>query len=682
MAEGKGKQYDDAVGKFHLAKEGIKEKWSNFKEGQAGERANEFKEDVIKKINKGDEAYDHLYRRKDRWELTKISAAVMGIEFAYAAETAFVSPTLLKIGVLHKHMTLIWCLSPMVGFFLTPLMGSLSDRCKSNLGRRRPFIILLSVGVVLGLILVPNGKLIGKMLGDQYPLEDALAAQRAAKEGKDGPGGRFLGNDYDYDRRQQSPAILNTTSIFSNEAPVEPPIDDPSNVHGDHPWGIFFTVLGTVLLDFDADACQSPSRAYLLDVTVAEDHAVGLSTFTIMAGLGGSFGYMMGGFDWGALGDLFGGHVRLVFTLVLFIYLFCVFFTLTSFSEMPLSTLEETASKGPKKSKSYTAFVGEGDSHEMEKLNKKYGSTDEGNGEDVPGKTDVTKVEDETQNLSATNPFAKPKADSGESEKNGTAKENGEKKFMQVPDANISQASPMPVESGEMSAEASLGTLKQYLWSILYMPNSMRVLCLCNLFCWMSLVCYSLYFTDFVGEAVFGGNPQANVGSRERVLYDEGVRFGCWGMACYSMSCAIYSFCVEKLVKKFRAKPVYVGGQLVYCVGMIFMALTRTKWGVLFFSWSAGIMYSTLFTMPYIIVAHYHETNTYSEDRKQEEIPRGMGTDVGIVSSMVFLAQFILSISMGSIISTFQSTTAVIVAASVLSACGSITASFVTYLDL
>ena len=33
-----------------------------------------------------------------RMELVKISAAVMGIEFSYAAETAFVSPTLLKIG--------------------------------------------------------------------------------------------------------------------------------------------------------------------------------------------------------------------------------------------------------------------------------------------------------------------------------------------------------------------------------------------------------------------------------------------------------------------------------------------------------------------------------------------------------------------------------------------------------
>ena len=34
-----------------------------------------------------------------------------------------------------------------------------------------------------------------------------------------------------------------------------------------------------------------------------EDHAIGLATFTIMAGLGGSLGYAMGGIDWGALGE-------------------------------------------------------------------------------------------------------------------------------------------------------------------------------------------------------------------------------------------------------------------------------------------------------------------------------------------------------------------------------------------
>lgn len=74
----------------------------------------------------------------------------MGIEFSYAAETAFVSPTLLKIGVDHQRMTLVWALSPLVGFFVTPILGSISDRCKLKHGRRRPFILLLALGVFIG----------------------------------------------------------------------------------------------------------------------------------------------------------------------------------------------------------------------------------------------------------------------------------------------------------------------------------------------------------------------------------------------------------------------------------------------------------------------------------------------------------------------------------------------------
>ena len=67
-----------------------------------------------------------LHSPKSRLEMIRVSAAVMGIEFCYAAETAFVSPILLKIGVQHRLMTLIWCLSPIVGFFLTPVLGESS----------------------------------------------------------------------------------------------------------------------------------------------------------------------------------------------------------------------------------------------------------------------------------------------------------------------------------------------------------------------------------------------------------------------------------------------------------------------------------------------------------------------------------------------------------------------------
>lgn len=161
-------------------------------------------------------------RRKSRWDLIRISAAVMGIEFSYAAETAFVSPLLLKIGVKHQKMTLVWALSPLVGFFLCPLMGSFSDKCRSKMGRRRPFIILLSIGVLLGLLLVPNGELLGLKFGDT-------------------PDTVLPGN-------------------FTTIDPITGFEEDVQMTEkGNHAWGIFFTIIGTVLLDFDADVRNTGS---------------------------------------------------------------------------------------------------------------------------------------------------------------------------------------------------------------------------------------------------------------------------------------------------------------------------------------------------------------------------------------------------------------------------------------
>lgn len=39
-------------------------------------------------------------------DLIRVSFIVVGLEFAYAAETAFTSPTLLEIGVEHKVFTI------------------------------------------------------------------------------------------------------------------------------------------------------------------------------------------------------------------------------------------------------------------------------------------------------------------------------------------------------------------------------------------------------------------------------------------------------------------------------------------------------------------------------------------------------------------------------------------------
>lgn len=281
--------------------------------------------------------YSHVFRRKTRFEMFRLSAIAMGIEFAYAAETSFVSPILLQIGIDHKHMTMAWGLSPLIGFFVSPFLGSVSDRCHLSFGRRRPIITLLSVGILIGLILVPYGKDLGLLLGDEgytngnvtlplnsnYTIHEGSVAAQMSMDSEDGG---FSASKFKF------AAIL--------------------------------TILGMVLLDFDADTCQTPARTYLLDMCIPEDQPKALTMFTLFAGVGGTIGYAIGGVDWESTnigeyeifrcptgpynyvvfefsGSFLGGNIPTVFALVTIIFFFCYLLTVTTFREVPLKLIEQ-----------------------------------------------------------------------------------------------------------------------------------------------------------------------------------------------------------------------------------------------------------------------------------------------------------------------------------------------------
>uniref|UniRef100_T1IUZ2 Major facilitator superfamily (MFS) profile domain-containing protein n=1 Tax=Strigamia maritima TaxID=126957 RepID=T1IUZ2_STRMM len=524
----------------------------------------------------------------------------MGIEFCYAAETAFVSPILLNFGLSHTHMTLIWCLSPLLGFFLTPSLGVLSDNCTLKIGRRRPFIFILSIGIILGLILVPNGRDFGITIGDTPQIEE-------------------ISNN--------SENALNISTVKNS-----------TNEKYATPLGLLFTVIGTVLLDFDADACQSPARAYLLDVTLPEDHAKGLSTFTIMAGMGGAMGYMLGGIHWSSTivltTSMLASHVQAVFTTILIIYIICLITTLCSYREKPLMANNETSIS--------IASIGTYMTFKNEEI-------------DVPDR-----FSKETSGMKRSN-----------------SAPNVMKKSEHKSDFDVAETSftitDIKIPPAIDTDEDTLHSTRQYFYSIIHMPSSLRIVCLTNVFSWMSLVCYSLYFTDFVGEAIFKGNPRAPAGSSALSAYENGVQFACWGMAIYSLSCSVYSLFIDKLIDYFGTKSVYIGGQLIYSFGMAVLAIARHPAASMILSCTAGIMYSTLFTMPYLLVSHYH-SNLIIFENTDEYRKRGLGTDVAIVGSMVFVAQLILSLCIGSLVNLAGSTVIVICIAAFLSLCGAISA--------
>lgn len=63
------------------------------------------------------------------------------------------SPFLLSLGVSKSMMAVVFVAGPLSGLLAQPLVGVLSDSCKSKYGRRRPFIfggvIVSSISVML-----------------------------------------------------------------------------------------------------------------------------------------------------------------------------------------------------------------------------------------------------------------------------------------------------------------------------------------------------------------------------------------------------------------------------------------------------------------------------------------------------------------------------------------------------
>jgi solute carrier family 45, member 1/2/4 len=378
-------------------------------------------------------------------ELIRLSLIICGIEFAYSAETAFVSPILLSIGIEHQHMTMVWAISPLIAFFVSPILGSVSDRCSSRFGRRRPIIFVLAIGLVLGLILAPWGRDIGWLLGDNGS-EINMAN---------------LTNDDPMNYEYKTVNVANRSNSFY--------------------WAILFTVLGTMLLDFCADNCQTPSRAYLLDMCIPEEQGRALSTFTLMSGVGGCMGYALGAINWDKtiFANFIGDNIKTVFTIVTIIFIVAMLCTITSFREIPLKLLESDEMLRP-----VTQVA-------VKKEKEKLKAIENGTKSPIPSVS-----------------FEEEKHGAASSDAPGKSYSTIEKREA----SSVSLASSSDDEEDDQDESISMF---QYLKSIIFMPKSLRILCLTNLLSWMGHILYCLYFTDFVGESVFHGDPAAPIDSPE-----------------------------------------------------------------------------------------------------------------------------------------------------------------------
>lgn len=80
-------------------------------------------------------------------QLINLCIGIIGIQFAWSMQIALSSRVLEPLGADPFLFGLIWCAGPITGLLVQPIVGAISDRTWTKLGRRRPFLL---VGAFLG----------------------------------------------------------------------------------------------------------------------------------------------------------------------------------------------------------------------------------------------------------------------------------------------------------------------------------------------------------------------------------------------------------------------------------------------------------------------------------------------------------------------------------------------------
>ncbi|KAJ1074412.1 hypothetical protein K5549_001107 [Capra hircus] len=619
--------------------------------------------------------FGDLHPQRSFRELLFNGSVLFGIEFSYAMETAYVTPVLLQMGLPDQLYSLVWFISPILGFLLQPLLGAWSDRCTSRFGRRRPFILVLAIGALLGLSLLLNGRDIGTALAD-------------------------------------------TAS--------------------DHKWGIFLTVCGVVLMDFSADSADNPSHAYMMDVCSPADQDRGLNIHALLAGLGGGFGYVVGGIHWDktSFGRALGGQLRVIYIFTAVILSITTVLTLVSIPERPLRPPGEKkpAMKSPSlplpPSPPVLCEEGAGQTvpcpppapslyasfsspiSPLSPLTPKYGS-----------------FISRDSSLTGINEFASSFATSNIDSVLIDCFTGGHDSYLAIPGSLPRQAISKPRSAGILKRPQTLAipdaaggsgpdtsrrrnvtfsqqvanillngvkyeseltgssepsgqplSMRHLCFTICNMPRALRHLCVNHFLGWLSFEGMLLFYTDFMGEVVFQGDPKAPHTSEAYQKYNSGVTVGCWGMCIYAFSAAFYSAAVlEKLEEHLSVRTLYFIAYLAFGLGTGLATLSRNLYVVLSLCVTYGVLFSTLCTLPYSLLCDYYQSKQFAGS-SADGTRRGMGVDISLLSCQYFLAQILVSLVLGPLTSAVGSANGVMYFSSLVSFLGCLYSSlFVVY---
>jgi maltose/moltooligosaccharide transporter len=163
------------------------------------------------------------------------------------------------------------------------------------------------------------------------------------------------------------------------------------------------------------------------------------------------------------------------------------------------------------------------------------------------------------------------------------------------------------------------------------MPATMKQLAVVQLFTWLGLFCMWLFFVPATARHVFGATDS------QSALYTQGIEWGGFAMAIYSITCFAVAFALPGLAAATSRKTVHAGALLCGAAGLLSVYLIRDQYLLLLTMVGVGIAWASILSMPYAILS-----TALPAER--------MGVYMGIFNFFIVIPEIVAALAFGPVI--------------------------------
>lgn len=90
------------------------------------------------------------------WQIWNMCFGFMGIQFGFELQVSNVSRIFQTLGAEIDEIAILWVAAPLTGLIVQPIIGYMSDKTWTRMGRRRPYFFYGAIFSTLALLIMPN----------------------------------------------------------------------------------------------------------------------------------------------------------------------------------------------------------------------------------------------------------------------------------------------------------------------------------------------------------------------------------------------------------------------------------------------------------------------------------------------------------------------------------------------